>query len=61
MRYLQWHWGDVYQFTWEPDGTCTAQARFGSNDTLTANTPNELLTLVRRHYPRHKISDQCST
>ena len=60
MKYLRWHWEQDYEIT-EDNGRFTARARFGSRDVLEADSPVELLTLVRRHYPRHRGTEQCST
>jgi hypothetical protein len=50
MDYLRIHYGRTYEFSAQ-DGKCFARALFGSGDVLEADSPAELLTLVRRHYP----------
>ena len=60
MQYLRWHWDDIYEFA-DRDGGCSAVAKFGHRDVLEADSPAELLVLVRRHYPRNRSADQCST
>ena len=49
LAFLRHHWDRVYDFTRE-DGQYVATARYGQRDRLTAATPEELLSLVRRHY-----------
>jgi hypothetical protein len=56
VEYLRFHYGNVYAFTSE-DGTYTAVAQFGGRDVLEADSPAELLTLVRRHYPGRSAED----
>jgi hypothetical protein len=50
MAYLHDNWGEVYTFA-VTNGKHTARARFSAHDLLEADTPEELLLLVRRHYP----------
>jgi len=60
MAYLECHWGDVYTFAFE-GGKHTARAKFGQHDLLEADSPEALLSLVRRHYPGSTSADLCST
>jgi hypothetical protein len=48
--YLRFHWEGPYRFA-KANGKYTATATFGSHDVLEADSPAELLTMVRRHYP----------
>jgi hypothetical protein len=53
MDYLRFHWEGPYTLT-KTNGKYTATATFGSHDVLVADTPVELLTMLRRHYPGPK-------
>ena len=59
LAFLRHHWGQVYDFA--RDGAqYVATARWGDRDRLTAATPGQLLTLVRRHY-QPPAGERCST
>jgi hypothetical protein len=59
MAQLRWHWGDVYDFAVVED-KYTATAKFGSRDQLSADDPEDLRALVRRHY-RRPLEERSST
>ncbi len=59
MAFLRFHWDDAYVFA-VTDGRYTARAKFGEKDLLEADTPEKLLSMVRRHYPGNTCSG-CST
>jgi hypothetical protein len=50
FSYLDSNWGEAYKFSHDMR-SYKAIAQFGKHDVLTAETPNELLGKVRRHYP----------
>lgn len=50
LAYLRHHWGDVYTIS-KQGGTWTAVARFGDRETLTAGSADDLIVMIRRHYP----------
>lgn len=56
LAHLRYHWGQEYTFRLA-DGIYTATARYGSpqRDTLAADTPEDLLTQIRRHYRPHLV------
>jgi len=59
LAFLRYHWDEVYNFT--RDGPqYVATAKYGQRDRLTANTPEQLLSMVRRHY-RPPPAERCST
>jgi len=60
MAYLRYHWDGAYLFA-IADGKYTARADFGQHDLLEADTPGELLSMLRRHYPGSTSADLCST
>ena len=60
VAYLRFHWDGVYTFA-VAGGKYTARAAFGEHDLLEADSPGELLSLVRRHYPGSTSADLCST
>jgi hypothetical protein len=60
MAYLRYHWDDAYVFA-VIDGKYTARAKFGESDLLEADTPDKLLSMVRRHYPGNTGAGSCST
>lgn len=52
LVFLNMHWGRMYEFT-APDragAPWTAQADFGDQDELQANSATEMLQVVRAHY-----------
>jgi hypothetical protein len=59
IEYLKYHWGEVYTFSGS-GGIYTARAAFGKHELLKADSPDELLLKVRRHYPGTS-ADLCST
>jgi hypothetical protein len=59
MEYFRTHWGDVYAFA-EQNGQYTAREKFGHHEELAADTPEQLLTKIRRHY-RGPRSERSST
>jgi hypothetical protein len=59
MDYLRHHWDDAYVFA-VIDGRYTARAKFGEMDLLEADSPEKLLSMVRRHYPDN-TGPGCST
>jgi hypothetical protein len=60
MAELRYHWGDVYEFAVVGD-RYTATAKFGSRDQLSADRPEELGAMVRRHYRPDLLQERCST
>jgi hypothetical protein len=56
LERLRHCWGDVYSIS-TAGGKCTATARFGAGDVLTADTPEDLQVLVRRHYERRAAGE----
>jgi hypothetical protein len=60
MAYLRFHWDDAYIFA-VTGGKYTARAKFGQADLLEAHTPDELLAMVRRHFPGDTGAGSCST
>lgn len=50
LRFLEFHWGESYTFSAQ-DNKYSATAKFGKHDRLIADTPGQLLHLVRQHYP----------
>jgi hypothetical protein len=52
FRYLRANWSGVYTIVRpsQDDDTWKAIARFGNGDQLIADTADELLALIRRHY-----------
>jgi hypothetical protein len=60
MAQLRFHWGDAYRFT-ALKGHYTATAKFGSQDVLQADDPEQLLAQIRRHYRRDPPEERCST
>jgi hypothetical protein len=59
MAELRYHWGDVYEFA-IVNGHYAATAKFGSREHLSADEPEELRAIIRRHYPE-RLQDRCST
>lgn len=57
MQYLRQHWDEVYTFA-KQNGRYIAREKFGKHEELTADTPEQLLTMIRRHYrgPRADLS-----
>jgi hypothetical protein len=49
MEYLQQQWGDAYTFTRRND-QYTAKEKFGKHEELAADTPEQLLAMIRRQY-----------
>lgn len=49
LGYLNLHYGVVYEFKYK-DGKYIARAKFDGHDELEADSAEELLILVRRHY-----------
>jgi hypothetical protein len=47
---LRFHWSDAYQIR-KQDGKYVAVSKFGKCETLTADSPGELLRIIRQHYP----------
>jgi hypothetical protein len=60
MARLRHEWDSAYMLA-IIDDKYTARARFGERDLLEADTPGELLCVIRRHYPGSTSADLCST
>jgi hypothetical protein len=57
LIFLNVYWGRMYAFT-APNGAggpSTAQAKFGNQDELRADSATEMLLGVRRHYSASKL------
>ncbi len=50
LAQLRFHWDDAYRIALR-DGTYTATAKFGKCDVLTSDDPDDLLRMIRQHYP----------
>jgi hypothetical protein len=58
LIFLNLHWGRMYAFT-APNGAdtpWTAQAKFGDQDELQAESATEMLHAVRAHYTASKFA-----
>lgn len=51
LQHLRFHWSDQYDIRKTPSGQYVAVARFGKQDTLTADDPGELQHMIWQHYP----------
>jgi hypothetical protein len=60
MTRMRDDWESVYALA-IIDGKYTARARFGKHDLLKADTPEELLSMIRRHDPGSTSADLCNT
>lgn len=59
LAYLRFHWGQSYTFA-ARNGKYKARAKFGTHDVLEADSPDELLGMIHRHYPGTS-ADLCGT
>jgi len=56
LAYLRHHWGEVYRINHAHRWLWQAVALFGSHDVLEAESADELLYKIRRHYPGRPVS-----
>jgi hypothetical protein len=52
LLHLRFHWSDQYDIGKTPGGQYVAVARFGKQDTLTADDPASCKHMIWQHYPR---------
>jgi hypothetical protein len=55
LAYIRHHWGEVYRINHAHRCQWQAVAQFGSHDVLEADSADELLYKIRRHYPGLKF------